>query len=96
MCSFRKKELQINQREHKRLLPQTRFAALTHDFQITPMLFLVKHEALLPSQKEDCHPITANFGNAQFSLRIKDMAVENSIKPADSISFHPVEPFQSL
>ena len=49
---------------------------------------------LLPPQKDDCHPILADFGNDQFSFRNIDK--ENIIsKPVNSSSFEAVKPFQS-
>ena len=49
-----------------------RLATLTDDNQIKLVHYLVKHETVLPSQKDDCHPILADLGNDQFSIRIKD------------------------
>ena len=43
--------------------PQFHFASLTHDNQIEHVHYLVKHQNVLPSQKDDCHPILADFGN---------------------------------
>ena len=50
---------------------QVLFATLTHDDQIKlkPVNCLVKHENVLPSLKDDCHPGLAHFGNDQFPIR---------------------------
>ena len=37
--------------------------------QIHPVHYFVKHETVQPSQKDDCHPNLADYGNDQFSFR---------------------------
>ena len=70
--SSTQKELQRNQLEHKQLPPQIHSATLTHDKQIKPVHFLIKHETVLPSQEDDFHPILVDFEDDQFSIRIND------------------------
>ena len=70
--SSTQKELQLNQLKHKQITRQNHSATLTHDKQIKPVDFLVKHETVLPSQKDDRHPILDDFENDQFSIRNND------------------------
>ena len=70
--SFTQRELRLNQLKHKQLPPQLEFAALTHDVQNKPEHYMVKHETVFPSQKDDCHQILVDFGNYQFSNRNDD------------------------
>ena len=69
--SFFQEELQLNHVKHKQLPTQVLFATLTHDDQIKlkPVNCLVKHETVLPSLKDDCHPGLAHFANYQFPIR---------------------------
>ena len=92
--SFTKEELQINQLKHKHLPPQIDFAVLQNN-QITPVHYLIKHEEILPHQKHDSHPILADYGTDQFSLRINDKGNDIITKPLNSFSFKAVAPFQS-
>ena len=52
--SFTQGELQLNQLKSFYLPPQSHFATLTHAIHIKPDHFLVKHETVLPSQKDYC------------------------------------------
>ena len=69
--SFTKAELQLNQLKHKHLPPQIDFALL-QDNTLEPVHYLIKHEEILPHQKHDSHPILADYGTDQFSIRIND------------------------
>ena len=69
--SFTKAELQLNQIKHKQLPPQIDFALL-HDNTLKPVHYLIKHVEILPHQKHDSHPILADYGTDQFSIRIND------------------------
>ena len=64
--SFTKAELQLNQLKHKQLPPQIDFALL-QDNTLKPVHYLIKHH-----QKYDSHPILADYGTDQFSIRIND------------------------
>ena len=90
------RELQLNQLEHKCLHPQIHFATLTHDNHINPVNYLVRHENLLTSQKDDCYPSIADFKNDQLSILIfyKGEIIKNN--PLESFSFEAVKPLQSL
>ena len=64
-CSFFQEELQLNHVKHKQLPPQVLFATLTHDDQMKLKLvhYLVEHETVRPSLKDECYPGLAHFGN---------------------------------
>ena len=79
-CSFTNAELQLNQLKHKQLPPQIDFALL-QDGTLKPVHYLIKHEEILPHQKHDSHPILADYGTDQFSIRINDKGNDNVVKP---------------
>ena len=66
--SFTKTELQLNQLKHKQLPPQIDFALL-QDSTPKPVNYLIKHEEILSHQKHDSHPILADYGTDQFSIK---------------------------
>ena len=68
---FTKAEIQLNQLKHKQLPPQIDFALL-QDGTLKPVHYLIKHEEILPHQKHDSHPILADYGIDQLSIRIND------------------------
>ena len=78
--SFTKAELQSNQLKHKQLPPQIDFALL-QDNTLKPVQYLIKHEEILPHQKHDSHPILADYGTDQFSIRINDKGNDIVVKP---------------
>ena len=82
--SFIQEELQLNQLEHKQFPLQIHFATLTHDNKIKPAHYLVKHETVLPSEKDDCHLLLADLVIDQFSIRISDKGKNIIIKPLHS------------
>ena len=92
--SFTKAELQLNQLKHKQLPPQIDFALL-QDNTLKPVHYLIKHEEILPHQKHDSHPILADYGTDQFSIRINDKGNDIVVKPLQSFSFKSVTPFQT-
>ena len=57
--------------------------------------YLIKHEEILPHQKHDSHPILADYGADQFSIRINDKGSDIVVKPLHSFSFISVTPFQT-
>ena len=85
---FTQKQLKMNQIKHKQEPPQVHWATLTYDSQLKIEQYLVKlkHETVLPSQKHDCCPISADLGNDQFSIRNRDNGEIETIKPQDSVS----------
>ena len=92
--SFTKTELQLNQPKHKHLPPQIDFA-LSQNGTLKPVYYLIKHEEILPHQKHDYHPILADYGRDQFSIRINDKGNDLVVKPLHSFSFNSVTPFQT-
>ena len=92
--SFTKAELQLNQLKHKQLPPQIDFAILQNG-TLQPVHYLIKHEETLPHQKHDSHPILADYGTDQFSIRINDKGNDIVVKPLHSFSFKAVTPFQT-
>ena len=92
--SFTKAELQLNQLKHKHLPPQIDFALL-QDNTLKPVHYLIKHEEILPHQKHDSHPILADYGTEQFSIRINDKGNDIVVKPLQSFSFKSITPFQT-
>ena len=91
--SFTKTELQLNQLKHKQLPPQIDFALLQNG-TLKPVHYLFKHEEILPHQKHDSHPIPADHGTDQFSIRINEKGNDIVVKPLHSFSFKFVTPCQ--
>ena len=89
-------ELQLNHIKHKQFPPQVLFETLTHDDQMKLKLvhYLVEHETVLPSLKDDCHPGLADFRHDQFPIRNDNEREKNIIKTLDSFSFDAVQPIQ--
>ena len=52
-------------------------------------------QPLQPHQKHDSHPILADYGTDQFSIRINDKGNDIIVKPLQSFSFKSVTPFQT-
>ena len=46
--------------------------------------YLVEHETVLPSLKDDCHPGLADFRHDQFPIRNDNEREKNVIKTLDS------------
>ena len=92
--SFTKEQLEIHQLRHKQLSPQINFSIMKDD-QLKPVHYLVKHEEIKYNQKNDCHPILADYGEDQFSIRKNNKGEDIHIKPLDSISFQSIVPFES-
>ena len=92
--SFTKAELQLNQLKHKQLPPQYDFALLQNG-TLKLVHYLIKHEEILPHKKHDTHPILAEYGTDQFSIRINDKGSDIVVKPLHSFSFKSVTPFQT-
>ena len=92
--TFTKEHLQIHQLRHKQLPPQIDFSIMK-DNQFEPVHYLVKHEEIKYKQKNDCHPILAEYGDDQFSIRMNNKGEDIHIKPLDSFSFQSIVPFES-
>ena len=91
--TFTKAESQINQLKHKQLPSQIDLSLLQNG-TLKPVQYLIKHEELLPHQKHDSHPILADYGTYQFSIRINDKGNDIVVKPLH-FSFNSVTPFQT-
>ena len=85
--SFTKAELQLNRLKHKQLPPQINFAPLQNG-TLKPVHYLFKHEEILPHQKHDSHPILADYGTDQFSIRNNDKGNDIVVKHLHSFSFN--------
>ena len=92
--TFTKEQLQVHQLRHKQLPPQIDFSIMK-DNQLKPVHYLVKQEEIKYNQKNDCHPILADYGDDQFSIRINNKGEDIHIKPLDSFSFQSIVPFES-
>ena len=92
--TFTKEQFQVHQIQHKQLPPQIDFSIMK-DNQLRPVDYLVKHEEIKNNQKNDCHPILADYGEDQFSIRIINKGEDIHIKPLDSFSFRSIVPFES-
>ena len=92
--SFTKAELQLIQLKHKQLPPQIDFALLQNG-SLKPVHYLIKHEESLPHQKHDSHPILADYGTDQISIRINDKGNDIVVKPLHSFSFKSETFFQT-
>ena len=92
--TFTKEQLQIHQLRHKQLPPQIDFSVMK-DNQLETVHYCVKHEEIKYNQKYYCHPILADYGEDQFSIRINNKVEDIHIKPLDSFSFQSIVPFQS-
>ena len=93
--SFNQKELQLKQLKLKQLPLQIQFGALIHENQIRYVRFLVKDETVIPSQRDGCRPISAAFGNDEFSSRINDAGGKIVTKLMHSFPFKALKPFQT-
>ena len=60
---------------------------------LKPIHYLVKHEDVLPTQKNDSHLILADYGDDQFTLRIQDKRNTVTYTPLDSFSCQSVSSF---
>ena len=92
--TFTKEQLQIYQLRHKQLPPQIDFSIMK-DHQLKPVHSIVKHEEIKFDQKNDCHPVLADYGDDQFSIRKNNKGEDIHLKPLDSLSFQSIVPFES-
>ena len=92
--TFTKEQLQILQLKHEQLPSEIDFAIMK-DNQVKPVHYLVKHEEIKYKQKTDCHPVLADYGNNQLSIRINNKEEDIHMKPLDSFSIKYIVPFES-
>ena len=81
------------QLQHKTLPPHFDFLQLKNNNFLKPIHYLIKHEDVLPTQKNDSHLILADYGDDQFTLRIQDKGNIVKYAPLDSFSFQSVSSF---
>ena len=62
---------------------------------LTPVHYLIQHEEVFTHQKHDSHPILADYGTDQFSIRINDKGNDLIVKTLDSFSSKSIIPFQN-
>ena len=91
---FTEAELQLNQLKHKQLPSQFDFALLQNG-TLKPVYYLIKHEEISLHRKHDSHPILADYGTDQFSIRINDKGHGIVVNPLHSFFFKSVTPFQT-
>ena len=91
--TFTKEQLQVQQSRHKQLPPQIDFSIMK-DNQLKPVHYLVKHEEIKCNQKNDCHPILADYGDDQFSISINNKEEDIHIKPLESFFLKSIVPFE--
>ena len=92
--SFIKEQLQIHQLRQKQLPPQIDFSIMK-DNELKHVHHLVKHEEIKYNQINDCHPILADYGDDQFSIRINTKGEDIHMKRLVSFSFRSIVPFES-
>ena len=92
--TFTKQQLQLNQLKHKKFPPPMEFAIIKND-EVILVNYLVKHEEVKSTQIHDSHPILADYGDDQFSIRKNDKGNDIIVKPLDSFSFKAIVPFQN-
>ena len=83
------------QLQHKTLPPHIDFLQLKNDNILKPILYLVKHEDVLPTQKNDSHLILVDYGDDQFTICIQDKGNIVKYTPLDSFSFQSVSSFSN-
>ena len=81
------------QLQHKTLPPHIEFAQVTPNNTLTEFHYLAQHEEILPTQKNDSHPILADYGSQKYTLRNNDNGNTFKYTPLDSFSFKSVLPF---
>ena len=81
------------QLQHKTLPPHIDFLQLKNNKLLKPIHYLIKHEDVLPTQKNDSHLILADYGDDQFTHRIQDKGNIVKYTPLDSFSFQSVSSF---
>ena len=60
-----------------------------------PLHYLVKHEEISYTQKDDCHPKLADFEDDNFSIRIKYEGEGNHNTFLNSFPFRSIVPIET-
>ena len=79
--------------QHKTLPPRIDFLQLKNDNILKPIHYLIIHEDVLPTQKNDSHLILVDYYDNQFTLRIQDKGNIVEYTPLDFFSFQSVSSF---
>ena len=80
----------INLIAHKQLSPQIDFVILQNN-TLNTVHHLLKHEEVLPHQKDDSHLILSEYGIDQFSISINDKGKDMNSQPLSSLNVSPHE-----
>ena len=83
----------ICQLQHKTLPPHIDFTEFKPNNSLKQIQYLVEHEDVLPTQKNDSHPILVDYSDDQFTLRILDKCNTVTYTPLESFSFISVSSF---
>ena len=84
-----------SQLKHKTLPPHIQFVQLNPNNTLEETHYLVQHEEVLPTQKNDSHPILVDNGSKQYTLRIHDSGNDVTVTPLNSFSFKGLNTFNS-
>ena len=91
--SFTQKELQLNQLKHKHFASQFQFA--TQFIMTKSNLYAIwSNMKPLASPKDDCQPVTAAFGNDQFTFRMNDNGKNITNEPKDHFAVKLLNDFK--
>ena len=83
------------QLKHKTLPPHIEFVQLNPNNTLEETHYLVQHEEVLPTQKNDSHPIVVDYSLKQYTLRIHDSGNDVTSTPLNSFSFKGLNTFNS-
>ena len=84
-----------SQLKHKTLPPHIQFAQINPNNTLEEIHYLVQHEEVLPTQKNDSHPILVDNGTQQYTIRIHDSGNNVTTKPLTSFSFKNLNTFNN-
>ena len=80
---------------HKTISPHTEFLHLKRNISLKQVHYLVEQEKVLPTQKNDCHPVLVDYDDDQFTLRSQDKGNTFTYFPLNYFSFQSVSPFSN-
>ena len=84
-----------SQLKHKTLPPHIQFAQINPNNTLEEIHYLVQHEEVLPTQKNDSHPILVDNGTQQYTIRIHDSGNNVTTNPLTSFSFKNLNTFNN-
>ena len=76
------------QRQHKTLRLHIEFIQLKPKNLLKQVHYLVKHEDVLPQQKNVSHRFLGDYGDDQITLRIQDKSNSVTYTPLNSVCFN--------